>query len=691
MFKIALKEKATAIIFLLATATIVPNAQAQRQSPSALDQNISISIYNEPAKGMLDLISRQSNVIFSYSPKVIDNRPNITLEANHQPIRLVMFTAFGETMRMKERGRYIILIDNRTKLGQPFGDAPQVVEGYITNPKTGERVSNATIYDKDLLVSATTDENGYFKVKVPYGERTAKLKVRKTGYADTTIVPISPSTTFVNLNLPSIAIPQATEAPHRRGLLGITFPKWLLSEDLWTNSVNIGDTIYRSWQFSVLPYVGTNHHLSGNVVNAFSVNMIGGYSQGVSVMEIGAVTNIVRRDARYFMSSCANYVGGHMLGVQTAAIFNRTQSVTGVQFAGVLNQSFGLVRGAQLAGVASITKGALRGLQISGMYSHNANNSGVQVSGIASVSQQIRGAQASGMVSYGKGQIEAVQMSGIASILRGRVIGLQSAGVACIADTVIGAQLSSTVAQSGGEIVGLQVAGVAAIAKNVSGAQLSALTSIASTVKGAQLGGVASFADTVKGVQISTIVNRAKVLKGVQFGLINIADSCSGTPIGLVNIIKKGYHPFEISIEEFFNANVAYYIGSKRLHTILSVGSHIDPKEKLLWGYGLGFGTILPLTHKLNIDIQVHSKKIIQTDKFSEENDYFQLYTSIGRSCSARRGISVGLTANLVRYNSSQLSGRTIEKAIPYSILEKTGKDGKSIRGWIGGRVAFFF
>jgi len=46
--------------FLIATTT---KLQAQNQVPSALERIVSVNIYNEPAKGMLDLIGKQTNVV----------------------------------------------------------------------------------------------------------------------------------------------------------------------------------------------------------------------------------------------------------------------------------------------------------------------------------------------------------------------------------------------------------------------------------------------------------------------------------------------------------------------------------------------------------------------------------------------------------------------------------------------------
>src|SRR5690606_38989007 len=46
------------------------------------------------------------------------------------------------------------------------------------------------------------------------------------------------------------------------------------------NMRNIRDTLYRDFQVSFVPFVGTNEMLSGNVINDYSLNVLGGYSLG---------------------------------------------------------------------------------------------------------------------------------------------------------------------------------------------------------------------------------------------------------------------------------------------------------------------------------------------------------------------------------------------------------------------------
>jgi len=661
MLEIIRKGVGLAILSFSFIATTT-KLQAQNQVPSALERIVSVNIYNEPAKGMLDLIGKQTNVVFSYSPKVLENRPPITLDAEKQPIRLVLYTAFGETVKMKSRGKYIILTDNRDELKQPFGDKPQVIEGYITNPKTGEAVSNATVYDQKLLLSAVTDEYGYFKVEVPYGELSKQLQVKKQGFADTTIVPTSNSS-FVLLKLPATALDHLKDISKKgETFITKTFPKWLLSDRQKTNSLNVGDTIYRNWQVSLLPYIGTNRQLSGNVVNKYSYNIFAGYSMGVRVMEVSSGVNIVRGDARYFMAGGANYVGGHMKGVQLANVFNRTQSVNGVQAAGLFNYVAGNVQGVQLAGVFNHTVQTLTGTQVSGVLNKADTAIGTQVSGVLCRARFLNGTQASGVANIAKGTAKPGQVAGVVNYIDGSISGVQLAGVANTAK----------------QVVGMQASGVA---------------NRAETIRGAQLSGIYNQADTVIGIQSSGIINRTKVLKGAQFGLVNLTDSGDGVAFGLFCYNKKGIHQLEVAADELFYTNITFRTGSRRFHNLLTVGVRPDNLgSHTLWTYGYGFGTSLSLYKGMMLDADLYSNNVIAGGNASDENQLYRIYLGFDKRIGRKTSLAFGITTNLFTYKDTPLNnGKMLSDAVPYTLWNKMGDDGRTFCGWIGGRVALRF
>src|SRR5690606_28716301 len=72
-------------------------------------------------------------------------------------------------------------------------------------------------------------------------------------------------------------------------------------QERWFHNINlrnIDDSLHRRFQISFVPYVGTNHKLSGHVVNDYSLNVVGGYSLGVQKLEFGGVFNVVRGDVQ---------------------------------------------------------------------------------------------------------------------------------------------------------------------------------------------------------------------------------------------------------------------------------------------------------------------------------------------------------------------------------------------------------
>src|SRR5690606_33031193 len=105
-------------------------------------------------------------------------------------------------------------------------------------------------------------------------------------------------------------------------------------------------------------------------------------------------------------------------------------------------------------------------------------------------------------------------------------------------------------------VKGIQVAGIYNHAKgNVQGAQVAGAFNIAKKdVQGLQIAGVGNKTEgETKGLQIAGIFNYSRNLKGVQFGFINVADTSSGTSIGILNFIRGGYRQVLLSTNEITN------------------------------------------------------------------------------------------------------------------------------------------
>lgn len=149
------------------------------------------------------------------------------------------------------------------------------------------------------------------------------------------------------------------------------------------------------WQVSILPGVSTHGRADRQIVNHFTLSLIGGREAGLQGMALAGAFNIDAHGVGYIqVAGVFNTVGGAATGVQLAGLLNRTHdSLRGVQVAGLLNLTGDSVRGAQLAGLANISHKDVYGAQLAGLYNQAATVRGVQMSGLVNRARRVHGAQ----------------------------------------------------------------------------------------------------------------------------------------------------------------------------------------------------------------------------------------------------------------------------------------------------------
>ena len=167
---------------------------------------------------------------------------------------------------------------------------------------------------------------------------------------------------------------------------------------------DLSDTSSMGFQFSFVPFVGTNGMNSGEVVNDYSVNLLGGYSAGTRKLEMAGLFNINRSDMTGVqLAGLFNQVGGKVDGVQLAGLFNSNlDSVkNSVQLAGLMNFTTGPVDGVQLAGVVNFSPKNVTGVQVAGVTNFSAANvEGTQVAGVLNfAAKNLKGSQV-GLVNF---------------------------------------------------------------------------------------------------------------------------------------------------------------------------------------------------------------------------------------------------------------------------------------------------
>lgn len=424
------------LVVLACCLAVLSSLQSfSQESVPPLERIVSLTFENKRTDEVLKEISQTAGFTFSYSKNAFDAQKNVSFTFTSKTVREILENLFEGGVKYKQKNNYIIL----TKATKDDG---VVVSGYVVDEATGQKLKEVSIYDPISLQSTVTDEYGYFQleVKKPTKEEM-RLAIKRSNYSDTTILVPSKRSSFQNLSL------------------NIDEKKWQAFSDsldsklnrLWSwtkqsvqrsNMRNIRDTLHRTWQVSFVPFLGTNHKLSGNVVNDYSLNILGGYSAGTQIAEFGGLFNINSGDVRY---------------AQFAGLFNLNGGNTeGVQFAGLFNTNFGTTKALQFAGLANVNMQASEGAQVAGLINFsNELYGGPQVAGLFNLATaDVKGAQVAGLFNFSPGRTD-----------------------------------------------GAQVAGLFNVAKEVNGSQVSGLLNIAKNIKGSQVGFL-NVADSVRGVPV---------------------------------------------------------------------------------------------------------------------------------------------------------------------------------------------
>jgi CarboxypepD_reg-like domain len=430
----------------LCFAILIVAVATTSYSQNLLNRTISLQVNQQRLDNVLEILSNKGNFYFSYNSNSIKKDSVVSFNCTNKTVKAILNSLFNESFEFKESGNYIIIRKAPIRLSivtkkAEVTEKNYAVAGHVYDEQTGVGINEATIYEKNILASAFTNSEGYFKIKLKSSKkRFAALTVSKEFYEDTTVT-IEPNRNqelTVTLNPMETGLDNVTVSPqdyitpdsakiHDTLLQAknaikkdtpkvekLWFSRFFLSAKQTVQSANLKKFFTtRPFQISITPKLSSHGYLSAQVVNKFSLNVLGGYAAGTSIIEIGGLFNIDKKSVQYF---------------QAAGLFNKVGGrVTGFQVAGLTNTVLDAVRGFQAAGLNNFVKGKFNGFQAAGIYNH--------------VTDSLKGFQAAGIANFVNKKVNGVQVAGITNISNKETGGVQIAGILNYSKKLKGVQI----------------------------------------------------------------------------------------------------------------------------------------------------------------------------------------------------------------------------------------------------------
>lgn len=206
------------------------------------------------------------------------------------------------------------------------------------------------------------------------------------------------------------------------------------------------------------------------------------------------------------------------------------------------------------------------------------------------------------------------------------------------------------------------------------------------SVKGLQIAGLCNYVEgSLNGIQIGGLYNRVKgTASGLQIGFINHADSNAGLPIGFLSFGKTHLKQIEVSLNEKQLWNFGFRTGVKKLQNIFLLGVQ-SGQTKLIWTYGYGIGTLVPLEKKwqLSLDWIIQQMRIAGTHDRSA-NLLNTVFIGFVKPVNSKLSLSFGPSLDVSIFNNKgpNYKSRFSSYTANYSFSENYGE--KTVRIWVG-------
>lgn len=375
-----------------------------------LSRQVDIPRYERASiRQIFDSLSQKESFYFSFNSDLVNLDSLVTKRAYNGVLIDYLSGLLGERFSFKETTSHILIsyaperMDVAANISSKESNRA-MISGYIKDIRTNRAIANASVYERQAFRASTlSDKNGFFALDIKNPENLVAIALSKENYRDTSIILLLPVEAYRSLKKRKVGYYQVNGAG--KTVYNNFFGNFFTSSAQKIQSLNLGGMFaYSPVQVSLTPGLSTHGFFDSQVVNNFSLNIIGGSSAGVDGVELAGALNINQYD------------------------------VDGAQFAGVLNIVGGNVKGLQMGGVANVVLHNLSGVQVAGIWNQvDTVKSGFQIAGAVNLGKEVDGIQIAGLANRSKGEVRN-QIAGGFNIAKS-VSGIQMAGLLNIADS----------------------------------------------------------------------------------------------------------------------------------------------------------------------------------------------------------------------------------------------------------------
>lgn len=420
-------------------------AQMAANFQSNLSKRVTIDVKAHKISEVLKKISNAGRFYFAYNGALFQQDSIVNLNVKNTPVRDVLDQLFEGKVDYRENAEYIILryaVNHFTIEAESIVTAENLyaITGHVIDIQTGKKVKNASVYEKRLLQSSITDEEGFFSLKFKGEHKAIILTASKETYRDTALVFLS----SINVKPEGYSDPDKEKGTFFDNVLdNLRIGRWFASSKQRIQNMNVPSFLANTpFQASLTPGLSSHGGMSTSVVNKFSLNILGGYTAGVDGFEMAGVFNLNKGDVGVVqVAGGFNVVGGNVRGFQISGVYNEVRkNVVGVQVS-TLNKVNGTAEGFQISAVANLVDKDFKGVQVTGLLNVGKEDiDGVQVAAFGNVgAKMMNGLQIAGIGNSVQGTLRGVQISGIFNYVK-KNTGFQI-GLINVADTSTGVSL----------------------------------------------------------------------------------------------------------------------------------------------------------------------------------------------------------------------------------------------------------